>query len=216
MQEGLTSERKQLLHHLPALWGHAAIEGDGKDDDDMPKEPKRLAAWIEEREKRAAYLQELERRFVATRDPGHLKSFMATGPYPYVYLVKPIKGPVAFFDAVRFFESGKKDNFPAEKWFKERNQIAKELFPEIEIREVKTTDGETRIAYIGVTTKVLNAALHLRYEQRSLAKALERAREAQEAHERHALSGFADPPGHASRVVKARSSQSFGPRGRNC
>ena len=162
---------------LPATWGDPVIEDK---DFALPPNRKHLIAWISEWEKRLKELQELERRFMATRDPMYLKDFMYPGEFSKVDVCEKIEGPFCMFDVTGYFADGKAKGFPAEEWLKERNAIAKELFPGIEIREVKTVRGPM-LGYIGVTSKVLHAAIGLRRAQLSLAKDIAHGREAFEA-----------------------------------
>jgi hypothetical protein len=164
---------------LPATWG-GPVNEDGEDDI-IPHNRTRQAVWIAERERRLKELQELERRFMATRDPGYLKDFMFKGEFPKEPLAELIEEPHAVWDFANYRADGKKEGNLPEKLIEEHNRITREFFPGIEIREVKTIKGDPRLVYIGVTTEMLYAAINLRRTEQSLAKKIECGREAFEA-----------------------------------
>jgi hypothetical protein len=161
---------------LPAMWN---MSGDGEvADDPMPLNRVRLTAWLAEREKRLSELQALERGFVTTRNPAHLKDSMFNGEYGKAETLEPLPEPVALFNAAAFLADGRARNYPAGQWLELRNKIATELFPGIEIREVHLLNGEPRMAYVGVTSRELVAAVTLRLEQMELAQKIRRGNEA--------------------------------------
>jgi hypothetical protein len=161
----------KLYDCLPAQWG-----GEDSAASALPFDRVNLAQWIAEQEERLRQLRERERLFKATGDLKYLEEFRFRGTFPAVKLEKKINGPVAIFDMDGYLAKENAKGLPGEKWIKEQNEIAKEFFPEITIREVKTRSGERRLAYIGVTTEMLYAAIEARIAEKKLQSKIELAK----------------------------------------
>jgi len=143
-----------------------------EEDDAPPDDPANALVWVERQKRRLKKLRELEQRFIATHDATLLEDFWPARTFHQAELAENIEGPVALFDAAGFLADGEKHGFQADKRLRNRNADAQELFPGIEIREVRTVDGQVLLAYIGVSTKMLGAALELRHEQEMLTLAI--------------------------------------------
>ena len=150
-----------------ALYGGNASGGvDSEEDDIAPCNPEQSSAWLEERKQRLAELQDIACRFLKTRDVTLLSEFVSTRPNREVNQQEPITGPVALFDHTGFLMDGKKGDFDAQEMLDLHNQDVKLFFPNVQIREVKTTSGGVVLAYVGVDQNTFAAIKELRHQQR--------------------------------------------------
>lgn len=125
--------------------------------------------YLEEQKKRLAYLQTLEKQFLATRDIALLKEFKDKKDPPKVELAEKVKKPCVIWEDDNWLEEAPTRGALLARVMvlNMREEEAKLLNPDVKIRHIKgKNDGHLYLVYEGIDKHEYVAFCHLRDAER--------------------------------------------------